>query len=137
MERREKWECVFAEIRNINEGRNGSEGQEYRTLLVPDAGGSVFIPMAGLDEHYQRPSKNPADPKLMRPIVQYLPVKLEINKKIVPRPIHSDINAAVSLALGAVADPKVWSIHSRLRSEREVGSPSVAKPKKAKRGKKE
>jgi len=103
---------------------------------VPDAGGSVFIPIAALDEHYQRPAKDSTKPKLARPIVQYLPAKLEMDQSKLPRLIHADINAAVNLGLRAVADPKVWSIHSRLRSEREVGSPVAAKTKKAKRGKK-
>jgi hypothetical protein len=136
-ERREKWEAVFADVRSINEGRDGkTKGQEFRTLIVPDAGGSVFIPMAALNEHYQRPAKNPTKPKLARPILQYLPVNLEMDQIKTPRLIHADINAAVNLGLRAVADPKVWSIHSRLRSEREVGSPIAAKTKKAKRAKK-
>ena len=116
-ERRQRWEAVFAELRSINKGRDGkTKGQEYRTLLVPDAGGSVFIPMAALDEDYQRPAKDSTKPKLARPIVQYLPVNLEMNQIKTPRLIHADINAAVNLGLRAVADPKVWSIHSRLRS---------------------
>ena len=136
-ERRQRWEAVFAELRSINKGRDGkTKGQEYRTLLVPDAGGSVFIPMAALDEDYQRPAKDSTKPKLARPIVQHLPVNLEMNQIKTPRLIHADINAAVNLGLRAVADPKVWSIHSRLRSEREVGSPVAAKTKKAKRAKK-
>lgn len=136
-ERRQRWEAVFAELRSINEGRDGiTKGQEYRTLLVPDAGGSVFIPMAALKEHYQRPAKDSTKPKLTRPIVQYLPVNLEMDQIKMPRLIHADINAAVNLGLRAVADPKVWSIHSRLRSEREAGSPVAAKNKKTKRGKK-
>jgi hypothetical protein len=136
-ERREQWEAVFAELRSINEGRDGkTKGQEYRTLLVPDAGGSVFIPIAALDEDYQRPAKDSTKPKLARPIVQYLPVNLEMDQIKTPRLIHADINAAVNLGLRAVADPKIWSIHSRLRSEREVGSPIAAKTKKTKQGKK-
>jgi hypothetical protein len=136
-ERREKWEAVFADVRNINEGRDGiTKGKKYRTLLVPDAGGSVFIPISALNEHYQRPAKDSSKPKLARPMVQYVQVNLEMNQCKFPRLIHADINAAVNLGLRAVANPKVWSIHSRLRSEREVGSPIAAKTKKAKRGKK-
>lgn len=136
-ERRQRWEAVFAELRSINEGRDGkTKGREYRTLIVPDAGGSVFVPMAALNEDYQRPAKDSTKPKLARPIVQYLPVNLEMDQIKTPRLIHADINAAVNLGLRAVADPKVWSIHSRLRSEREVGSPVAAKTKKAKRAKK-
>ncbi len=80
-ERRQRWEAVFVELRSINEGRDGkTKGQEYRTLLVPDAGGSVFIPMAALDESYQRPAKDSLKPKLARPIVQYLSVNLEMDQ---------------------------------------------------------
>ena len=136
-ERRNQWEAVFADIRKVNQGRDGiTKGQEYRTLLVPDAGGSVFIPVADLDERYQRPAKDAVNPKLTRPIVQYLPVKLENGHKALPRLVHADVNAAVNLGLRAVSDPRVWSIHSRLRSEREVGSAAIAKPKESKRGKK-
>ncbi len=127
-QRREQWESLYAEVSRINDGRDGAEGNEYRTLLVHDAGGSVFIPISNLDARYVRPAKDKANPKKPRPIIQYLPVRLEESQMHLPRLIHADINAAVNLALRAVADPRVWSIHSRLRSEREAGD-GKAKPK--------
>jgi hypothetical protein len=118
--RREQWEALYAEVKRINETRDGTVGKEFRTLLVPDAGGSIFIPIANLDASYVQPPKDPANRKNPRPIIQYLAVSLEEAQSQRPKLIHADINAAVNLALRAVGDPRLWSIHSRLRSEREV-----------------
>ncbi|MCC7518086.1 MAG: type V CRISPR-associated protein Cas12b [Verrucomicrobiae bacterium] len=64
-----------------------------RTLLVPWAGGPVFVPVIGRVD------------------------KVEIQPAIV----QADINAAINLALRAIANPKVWSIHPRLRTQRKGG----------------
>ncbi|MDP2136266.1 MAG: type V CRISPR-associated protein Cas12b [Candidatus Didemnitutus sp.] len=76
-----------------------------RTLLVPVAGGPVFIPLCD-----QIP--DPDHPKLQPAVVQ------------------SDINAAINLALRAVADPRLWSIHPRLRTQREGKDSLFAKEKR-------
>lgn len=62
-----------------------------RTLLVPSAGGLVFVPVTD--------QANGAD---LRPAV-----------------VQADINAAINLALRAIANPKLWRIHPRLRTQRE------------------
>lgn len=76
-----------------------------RTLLVPVAGGPVFIPLCD-----QIP--DPDHPKLQPAVVQ------------------SDINAAINLALRAVAAPRLWSIHPRLRTQREGKDSLLAKEKR-------
>ncbi|RMF09682.1 MAG: hypothetical protein D6763_07420 [Alphaproteobacteria bacterium] len=115
--RRKQWETLFEHVKKANEDAK-SKGLSPRTLLAPDAGGSIFIPISGLDEAYQRPAKDAAKPKMHRPILQYHPVILEHGQSKAPRLIHADINAAINIGLRAVADPRIWSIHSRLRSER-------------------
>jgi hypothetical protein len=72
-----------------------------RTLFAPLAGGPVFIP-----------------------IVDSIP-----NAELAPKLVQADINAAINLALRAIADPRLWTIHPRLRSQREGGN----KPGKAKK----
>jgi hypothetical protein len=134
--RREQWESLYERLRKANESRDGkSKGQKFRTLLAPEAGGSVFVPMADLNREHQRPAKDPNHPKKYRPIIQYCLVTLEEGQTKEPRLIHSDINAAVSLALRAVASPRIWSIHSRLRSERESDAPPKPRNKKSKKEK--
>lgn len=135
IKRREQWELLFKQVQEANKERDGkSKGQELRTLLVPDAGGSIFIPISRLNEAYARPAKDSANPKLRRPIIEFQPVKLEENQRKQPHLVHADVNAAVNLGLRAVADPQIWSVHSRLRSERKFGDPQKPKPKKV-RGK--
>jgi len=131
--RREQWELLFQQVQAANKGRDGrTKGQQLRTLLVPDAGGSIFVPISKLNTAYTRPAKNPDDPKHHRPIVEFEPVALEESQTKQPRLIHADINAAVNLGLRTVADPRLWSVHSRLRSEREFGNPQKPKAKKSK-----
>ena len=72
-----------------------------RTLLVSMSGGPVFVPVVDRAE----------------------------GAEIAPAIAQADINAAITLALRAVADPKLWTIHPRLRSQREGGD-KVAKGKK-------
>ncbi|MFA5264366.1 MAG: type V CRISPR-associated protein Cas12b [Opitutaceae bacterium] len=74
-----------------------------RTLLVPMSGGPVFVPVAGK----------------------------VAGAELQPAVVQADVNAAITLALRAIADPKLWAIHPRLRSQRE-GS---AKPAKGMKGK--
>jgi hypothetical protein len=71
-----------------------------RTLFAPLAGGPVFVPVVD--------ACNGAE--------------------LAPALVQADINAAINLALRAVADPKMWAIHPRLRSQRDVGG----KPAKGK-----
>ena len=74
-----------------------------RTLLVPMSGGPVFVPVT--DQ--------------------------AIGSDLQPALAQADINAAINLALRAIADPRLWSIHPRLRTQREGGN-RPAKDKKAK-----
>jgi hypothetical protein len=77
-----------------------------RTLFAPLAGGPVFVP-----------------------IVDSIP-----NAELAPKLVQADINAAINLALRAIADPRLWTIHPRLRSQREGGNkPGKAKMQKAKK----
>ncbi len=52
-----------------------------------------------------------------------------------PAVVQADINAAINLALRAIADPRLWTIHPRLRSQREGGD-KTGKAKKQKENKK-
>ena len=72
-----------------------------RTLLAPVPGGPVFVPAVDTVE----------------------------GSDLGPAVVQADINAAVNLALRATADPRLWTIHPRLRSQREGGD----KPAKAKK----
>lgn len=71
-----------------------------RTLLLPQAGGPIFVPVCEFD----------GGEKLRAAIVQ------------------ADVNAAINLGLRAIADPRLWTIHPRLRTERAGGD--VRKSKK-------
>lgn len=79
-----------------------------RTLLVPASVAPIFVPIAD--------KAGGAD---MQPAV-----------------VQSDINAAINLALRAVADPNVWSIHPRLRTQRDKKDGSLAAREKRKFGEK-
>ncbi|HXG49507.1 MAG TPA: type V CRISPR-associated protein Cas12b [Methylomirabilota bacterium] len=125
--RREQWEILFEQVKKANEDAK-SKGLPARTLLAPDAGGSIFIPISQLLAGHERKSKGD-------PVVRFQPVALEENQQKEPKLIHADINAAVNLGLRAVADPRLWSIHSRLRSERKPEMLSSQQPKRG-RGKK-
>lgn len=85
---------------------NGRAGAcPRRTLLAPLAGGPIFIPLV------DRVSA-PEHPKLQPAVAQ------------------SDINAAINLALRAVADPRLWPIHPRLRTQRDGKGSLLAKEKR-------
>jgi hypothetical protein len=76
-----------------------------RTLFVPVAGGPIFIPLCDR-------IAEPDHPKLQPAVVQ------------------SDINAAINLAFRAVSDPRGWTIHPRLRTQREGKDTLLAKEKR-------
>jgi len=82
---------------------SGKPLSKPRTLFAPLAGGPVFIPVVD--------SANGVE--------------------LTPALAQADINAAINLALRAVANPKLWPIHPRLRSQRESGE-KASKGKKAK-----
>jgi hypothetical protein len=72
-----------------------------RTLLLPQSGGPIFIPA-----------------------VRDLP-----GGSIQPAVVQADVNAAIALALRAIADPRLWEIHPRLRTERLGGEPGKKRSK--------
>lgn len=74
-----------------------------RTLLVPLSSGPIFVPVS---DHATAADLSPA-------VAQ------------------ADLNAAINLGLRAIADPRLWSIHPRLRTQRE----HEGKPRKARKGK--
>lgn len=78
---------------------SGEEPSKPRTLFAPLAGGPIFVPVC---DQVARPD----------------------HEKMQPMMVQADINAAINLALRAIADPKVWPIHPRLRSQREGGDKS-------------
>lgn len=63
-----------------------------RTLLVPQAGGQIFVPAVDFDGNQLRSAV-----------------------------VQADVNAAINLGLRAIADPRLWDIHPRLRTERLSG----------------
>lgn len=79
-----------------------------RTLFVPSSGGPVFVPVVGKTT----------------------------GSDLQPAVAQADINAAINLALRAIADPQVWSIHSRLRTQRDKKDGSLAAREKRKFGEK-
>lgn len=76
--------------------RSGKPVVKPRTLFAPLAGGPVFIPAVDSGKTGELP----------------------------PRLAQADINAAINLALRAIANPKLWAIHPRLRSQRDAGHKS-------------
>lgn len=77
-------------------------GCPKRTLLVPLSGGPVFVPVT-----------EQADGTDLQPAIA-----------------QADVNAAINLALRAMADPRLWAIHPRLRTQREGGD-KLAKGRKS------
>ena len=76
-------------------GRKRATSCPKRTLLVPWTGGPIFIPAVEFGRDATREGG-----KFCGAVVQ------------------ADVNAAINLALRAVADPRLWDIHPRLRTER-------------------
>jgi hypothetical protein len=94
----------IAEAQNIPT-KSGKPLVKPRTLFAPLAGGPVFVPV----------------------------VDSSVGSELAPKLAQADINAAINLALRAIADPRLWAIHPRLRSQREGGyKPSKGKKQKAK-----
>jgi IS605 OrfB family transposase len=84
-----KWvQELIRQVTGLNEGR---DGKPSRTLLAPQTGGPLFVPIVD--------KANGAD--------------------IQPAIVQADINAAINLGLRAVADPRLWSIHPRCRTQRQ------------------
>jgi hypothetical protein len=81
---------------------NADKHQKLRTLLVPIAGGPMFVPIS--------------DSTSAKCVLQ-------------PKTVQADINAAINLGLRAIADPRVWEIHPRLRTEHKDGR-LIAKEKR-------
>lgn len=84
-------EKLFAALEEINQS-----DKPHRTLLAPQPGGPIFITARAIP--HPKPSKN-----------RYV------------QPIQADINAAVNIALRAIAHPDCADIHHRLRTERKKG----------------
>lgn len=85
-------EELFAALETINQSE-----KPHRTLLAPQPGGPIFI--TAQDIPHPGPGKN-----------RYVP------------PIQADINAAVNIALRAIAHPDCADIQHRLRTERKKGT---------------
>lgn len=79
-------------VRQVNKLNEGRDGKLPRTLLAPQTGGPMFVPIVD--------KANGAD--------------------IQPAITQADINAAINLGLRAVADPHLWSIHPRCRTQRQT-----------------
>lgn len=75
-----------------------------RTLLLPQAGGPIFVPA----------------------------VDFEGEDKLSSAVIQADINAAINLGLRAISDPRLWTIHPRLRTERLSGEVTKRRKKEPK-----
>ncbi len=84
-------------IRTVSEqlkAFNQDKPEKPRTLLVPIAGGPIFVPISevGLSSFGLK-----------------------------PQVVQADINAAINLGLRAISDPRIWEIHPRLRTEKRDG----------------
>jgi len=97
-------EKLFADLENLNKDVKG-ERPKWRTLYAPKAGGPIFIPICD---------------KITKPD----------HEKLQPAVIQSDINAAINLGLRAMADPRLWSIYPRLRTQREKDGTMLAREKR-------
>lgn len=75
-------------VKEANRGRDGTH-KKYRTFLAPSAGGPIFVPI----------------------------ISKVKGAEIQPAVVQADINAAICLGLRAISDPRLWSIHPRLRTQ--------------------
>lgn len=110
----EKLSDEAKEIRNLiltvnihNENRDGKT-KKFRTFVAPQAGGPIFVP-----------------------VTDKIPTA-----EIQPAVVQADINAAINLGLRAVADPRLWEIHPRLRTQRNKGGEGLLAREKRKFGEK-
>ena len=90
-DREDEGEPVRQLILQVATLNQGRDGKPPRTLLAPLAGGPIFVPIVD--------KLNGAD--------------------IQPALAQADINAAINLGLRAIADPRLWSIHPRCRTQRQ------------------
>jgi hypothetical protein len=97
-------EKLFADLEILNKDVKG-ERPKWRTLYAPKAGGPIFIPVC---DQIAKPD----------------------HEKLQPALIQSDINAAINLGLRAMADPRLWSIYPRLRTQREKDGTMLAREKR-------
>jgi len=79
-----------------------------RTLLLPATVAPLFVPIVDKAKDAELP----------------------------PAIVQADVNAAINLGLRAISDPKVWSIHPRLRTQRDKKGGSLAAREKRKFGEK-
>jgi hypothetical protein len=100
----EQIEKLFADLDKANKDIHG-ERPKWRTLYAPKAGGPIFIPICN---------------RIPKPD----------DEKLQPAVIQSDINAAINLGLRAMADPRLWSIYPRLRTQREKDGTMLAREKR-------
>ena len=97
-------EKLFSDLDKANKNVHG-ERPKWRTLYAPKAGGPIFIPIC---DRIANPD----------------------HEKLQPAIIQSDINAAINLGLRAMADPRLWSIYPRLRTQREKEGTMLAREKR-------
>jgi hypothetical protein len=95
---------LFADLDKGNKDVH-RERPKWRTLYAPKANGPIFIPIC---EQIAKPD----------------------HEKLQPAIVQSDINAAINLALRAIADPRLWSIYPRLRTQRENDGSLIAREKR-------
>jgi hypothetical protein len=98
-------EEIFQQLEEINKGVEGGR-PKWRTLFAPMASGPIFVPVSDQVSNADHPQ--------LQPVI-----------------VQSDINAAINLGLRAIADPRLWSIHPRLRTQRiESGNGLIAREKR-------
>lgn len=97
------WQLAEAQAELEREWTGKNRPCPKRTLLVPISGGPVFVPV--VDKAH--------------------------GTELQPAIVQADINAAINLGLRAIADPRLWTIHPRLRTGRE-GADKLTKSKKGK-----
>jgi len=100
----EQIEKLFADLDEANKDAHG-EHPKWRTLYAPKAGGPIFIPIC---DRIAKPDHD----------------------KLQPAVIQADINAAINIGLRAMADPRLWSIYPRLRTQREKDGTLLAREKR-------
>ena len=96
---------LIRQLAEANVGRDGHK-RKFRTLLAPLASGPIFVPIKDLVPG--------AD---MKPAI-----------------VQADINAAINLGLRTIADPRLWSIFPRLRTQCERQGGALAAREKRRFG---
>jgi hypothetical protein len=102
----EKLTRAQSELESFWREKNRSGICPKRTLLAPSSGGSVFVPVADKAQ----------------------------GSDLQPAVVQADINAAINLALRAMASPKLWTIYPRLRTQRDKKTDSLLAREKRKFG---